>query len=219
MTVDYYSEPEPFEVKCKINGFKLSRSRPRCFEQVDPKKLKKPDSDGRTYLPEYDCPKIHREFCELGPSAESFLSFINQYGSIFTISTGITFPEKENVSHYLHEQGSLKKVLSFVDAGQKAKAIEFYNHHVALNVNYRMHLSAIKDDKFEQLLFPTNLLSFMWLKTLDEITGKENWRQCRNCPEWFSIAKSSKIRRGGTKRKRYCSDVCRVDWCRKGKST
>lgn len=62
-------------------------------------------------------------------------------------------------------------------------------------------------------IVPKNLLGALWLQLADAVTGNKEYRSCIECGRWFGL---SNERRGGTKRKVFCSSACKVrDYRRK----
>ncbi len=181
----------------------------------------------REYRPMIEDVAVHRNLAELDAercNESDMLNFCNQFGLLkhdwpdnteqaAQLPFGLRIDSRLGVQPNIQSmrvdefwflQAPVKRAVQFLDSGNKLKAAEIFNDQM---VNSRVWLEhKVLNGKYELQHVPLNLISAIWFKIEQEISGQRQWPRCPNCQEWF-LRKS--------KKRIYCRDACKVAWSRK----
>lgn len=159
-------------------------------------------------------PGLARRFAYLSRKPQEILSFANEFGFLGEHLDELAREEHVHWWH-THIQG-MRYVVEGIDAGARLEMASVFNDYVGRDKpSMTVRIETGEGKLPSQIVVPTNLLSAMWLQVADEITKTINFRQCEQCPRWFSYGPGTQRR----ETKRFCSARCRVAWNRQQKSS
>lgn len=94
-------------------------------------------------------------------------------------------------------------------------AVELVTNH-GLNEGVSAHLFWQSQwSEYTCRLRPKHLLGGLWLQFAESIARSRDYTQCETCNRWIEVSRGPA---GATKRRRHCSDICRVQAHRKQKA-
>lgn len=160
---------------------------------------------------------LARRFACLSRKPKEILDFADEFG--FLGFGRLEHPdeldwEEEVQWWHTHIQG-MRYIVEGIDAGARLKMTSIFNDYVGRDKpSMTVRIETGEGKLPSQKVVPINLLSAMWLQIADELTGTDNFRQCRQCPRWFAYGPGTRHR----ETKRFCSARCRMAWHRHKKS-
>lgn len=171
----------------------------------------------RKYYPLEVEPGLARRFAYLSRKPQEILGFANEFGFL-GVGRSDHPDELAREEHVLlwhaHIQG-VHHVVEGIDTSGRLEMALVFNDYVGRDKPSMIVRIETGEGKLpSQIVVPTNLLSAIWLQIADELTGTDNFRQCRQCPRWFAYGPGTRHR----ETKRFCSARCRMAWHRHKKS-
>jgi hypothetical protein len=161
-------------------------------------------------------PDLHWKFAHLEETAEAAINFINEHGVL-----GRTGNINEEIGSAYQDQNadnffSARKDVHDVMETLKSNASSGEKSAFMFNEKCASRMTILIDPKNPRRptvkIIPTTLLSYIWLKVSEDITGGVVWKRCKYgpCNNYFSVGRGA-----GTKRREFCHEPnCKVYWHR-----
>ena len=132
----------------------------------------------RKYYPLEAEPGLARRFAYLSREPREILGFANKFGFL-----GVDRPWEEHVLWWhTHIQG-VRHVVEGINISGRLEMASVFNDYVGRDKPAMTVRIETGEGKLpSQTVVPTNLLSAIWLQIADELTGTDNFRQCKQCP-------------------------------------
>ena len=177
-----------------------------------------PDRELRFYSPGVNAPDIHWKFACLDETVEAARKFTKEYGVL-----GHTGGENRDFDSASGDQilddffSAQRKVcgvmelLKFDDTSGKSPAVMFNENRTA---RMTVLIDSVKPNRPSVKIIPTTLLSYIWLRVSEDVTGGVKWKRCEydRCNNHFPVGQGA-----GTSRRRFCETKCKVYWNRERK--
>ncbi|MCF8495213.1 MAG: hypothetical protein K9G62_00940 [Alphaproteobacteria bacterium] len=164
----------------------------------------------KTYCPYQKIKNIHWKFGGLNETKQDVLSFISDYG-LLGIGNIKTCEAYDEIISYKRLVEKLRNKINKDDLEQAAKIF-----NLSAGPNLTTQIDKISGKAIFQIYpVPRTLLSYIWLSFAAEITDGREWQKCFVCDETYPIGKHT----GGTVRKKYCSDACKMKAYRQRKKS
>lgn len=181
---------------------KTTALKPQVFIRPKSNKMK-------IYRPYQTSKDLHWKFGGLEETKDDVLSFVSNYGllGIGEIETSEAYDE------IISYKRLIEKLLNKINKDDLKQAAAIFNKSVGPNLTAQIY-NIIGRTVYQIYPVPKSLLSYMWLSFAAEITDGRDWQKCFVCNETYPIGKDT----GGTKRKKYCSDSCKMKAYRKRKN-
>jgi hypothetical protein len=160
----------------------------------------------REYRPAEADPGLARRFASLPETEDAVLDFVNTYGLLGawhlrrTISD--PWPKAERLEEIIERIRDFQVMFKLIDTGHRQEALEIFNARISPPMTIRISGGGPRKPNLE--LVPLSLNSFMHLQLVNEITGRDRYTRCEQCPTWFPYRP----------KKQFCSDRCRKAWHR-----
>jgi hypothetical protein len=153
---------------------------------------------------------LHWKFGGLTDTKDDVLSFVSDYGLLGINETGTSELYDEIISY----KRLVEKLLNKINKDDLKQAAAIFNKSVGPNLTAQIQ-NITGRTVYQIYPVPKSLLSYMWLSFAAEITDGRDWQKCFSCNETYPIGKDT----GGTKRKQYCSDACKMKAYRRRKKS
>jgi hypothetical protein len=174
-----------------------------------------PDRELRFYSPSKVAPNIHWEFARAKTTIDAAHDFVNAYGVL-----GHTRGQNRDIDSAFgdqifddffsaqHKVRAVMALLKLDETSGKSPAVLF-NENCAARMTILIDPANPKRPSVK--IIPTTLLSYIWLRVSEDVTGGVRWKKCEydQCINYFPVGQGA-----GTSRRRFCEPKCKVYWNR-----
>jgi len=217
-----------FEWSVDQSGYDLGRRRRASDEPellwIDPKRgrwgssleyevVERRGGPLRYYRPREKFPVLWRRFATTCVDSESVLEFVTEFGLLGVDDEN---PIIDSVPAICATADLLRQTAGRLDGGDRKAAVRLINS-ARPKLSGRIVWADSLEITAEFRPIPLTLRSELLLQACEAITGKHEYRKCRNdgCREWFRIDPG---RGAKTKRREFCSDRCRAAYAYRHKT-
>jgi len=153
------------------------------------------------------------QFAETCRMPEGVRRFVDEFGTLRDAQDGVEY-----------NQGVARKlwaIAQLLKDGNCQAAMDTFNDTRADSLAFpRLQANLVwSNGKPEMAIIPDMLEDALRLQALQAIEGNRRYKRCRNegCSRWFGVGTRAPIGQTYTKRRKFCSDRCRVAHARQQK--